>query len=65
MMRQNLNEKEIKSKVNGNGKSKVASDSKKPKNKHGYRAILSDFLENTTLHGLRYTNDTRITLFER
>lgn len=52
---------------NDNFMSKVAwsNDFKKYKKKHGYRVILKDFLENTTLHGLKYIGLTRITIFER
>lgn len=68
MFRSNLNENK-KPIATENQKSKVAwsnsKNFKKSEKQHGYRAILKDFLENTSLHGLKYIGFTRITIFER
>lgn len=66
MFRSNLNESK-KPIATETIKPKVAwsNNSKKSEKQHGYRAILKDFLENTSLHGLKYVGRTRITVFER
>lgn len=50
-----------------NNKPKVAwvNDANMHKKRGKHYAIITDFLENTSLHGLKYIGFTRITLFER
>lgn len=67
MFGSNQNEATTKSSATENYKSKVAwsNDSKKPIKRTGYRTIMKDFLQNTSLHGLKYIGYTRFTIFER
>lgn len=57
-----------KTKATENSNTKVAwpaNDTKKSKNCDVYRTIMKDFLQNTSLHGLKYIGYTRFTIFER
>lgn len=69
MLRPNQNETNKSSAIGmENYKSKIAwSNNSKKSKKHqdGYRLILKDFLQNTSLHGLKYIGFERFTIFER
>lgn len=66
MFQSNLNENK-RPVVDENHTPKVAwpNDSKKIKKKGRYHGIIKDFLENTSLHGLKYIGFKRFTIFER
>lgn len=67
MFQSNVNEniRPVTAKNNNSPKVAWKTDSSKHKKKGKCHAIIKDFLENTSLHGLKYIGFTRFTLFER